>query len=116
MHRIASGALPGGGFFIACGRRPPRKKCATCQKQLAGLECDGCDKPLCAGCAVSPKKGIDFDPACFKPAWEWWIGQHAARRYLSQTQRRREFREWARENADDFLGLVPLGTVAKAAR
>lgn len=114
MHRIASGPLPGGGFFIACGRKPPRRRCATCGVLGAGLECDGCDKPLCASCSVSPKEGLDFCPACARPAWvHWWKTSPVVAGH--REQRRSEFRSWARLNADTFLKLVPLGETAKRA-
>lgn len=97
---------------IACGsRRQP--KCSHCNAQLGtGLECDGCDKPLCHACAVSPKKGVDLCPRCFEPAWKHWLKHYdltCGRADLaSRTERRAAFRAWARAEADAFLRLVKL--------
>lgn len=118
MHRIASGALPGGGFFIACGRRPARKRCATCAILGAELECDGCDKALCRSCAVSPKRELDFCPRCFNPAWKHWLQLRpsslgAEDRY----QRRAAFRAWVCLNVEKFLELArPLTAASVQAR
>lgn len=87
---------------IACGSRR-NVKCKTCGT-TAMLECDGCDKPLCGGCSVSPRKGIDFCPPCFKPAFEHWKrGLQAIPGH--RDQRRAEFREWARSESETFLRL-----------
>jgi hypothetical protein len=107
MDCLYRGQLPGGGYVIACGRRR-KVKCATCKQTDAGLECDGCDKPLCAGCAVSPQKGLDFCPKCFEPAWRAWLSKDAAvKRSLTQAERRAAFREWARTNPYAFIAVVP---------
>lgn len=94
--------LPGGGIVIACGRRRKPPPCGTCRAS-AELECDGCDKPVCFACGVSPRKGLDFCPTCFAPAFEYFKANtaHSADRNV----RRVEFRAWARANPEKFLEL-----------
>jgi hypothetical protein len=102
---------------IACGHRR-RKKCATCGSE-AGLECDGCDKPLCKSCAVSPKAGVDICPKCFDPAWRRWLWEQRDSPYkpslMTQKERRLLFRGWARAFPGEFLELVKLSASGEAA-
>lgn len=116
MDMLYRGKLPGGGVVIACGRRR-RVRCSYCAAQDAQLECDGCDKALCSSCSVSPRKGLDFCPKCFDPAWKHWLQiQPDSIAAMNINRRRNEFRSWARTAADTFLSLVkPLTETAKAA-
>jgi hypothetical protein len=116
MDQIYRGPLPGGGYVIACGRRR-RVRCSYCADTDAQLECDGCDKPLCRACSVSPRDGLDFCPKCFDKAWKHWLQlQPTSAGAMTRAARRVGFRRWARAAADVFLGLVPLGAVARAAQ
>lgn len=102
------------GVFI-CRRPGPKKICATCRKREAPLLCDGCDKPLCVHCAVSPKREQDFCPSCAKPVFEGWCGLQEGKDWsavpegrdpeLHRQMRRDAFRAWARVNADAFTNL-----------
>lgn len=116
MDKLFEGRLPGGGYVIACGKGR-KQQCASCQK-TAQLECDGCDRPLCNACAVSPREGLDFCPGCFDPAWKQWLQSSKTVRTpaeMSRAERRVRFRVWARENDGElFLRLVPLGETARA--
>lgn len=105
--------LPGGGTVHVCdrGRKPKRKRCASCN-QLGDLECDGCDKPLCRDCAVSPKKNVDFCPTCARPVFEEWIalkipfGKPGVDHATWRAYRRAAFRKWALENPERFDRLM----------
>lgn len=113
--------MPDGSTGIVCQRRPPRKRCASCH-QLAGLECDGCDKPLCAPCSVSPgpqvlpdsTTSLDFCPTCCRPVFvEWCAGPGAAYKVpkpgitpdTHRMLRRAAFRKWATEHPEKFDAL-----------
>jgi len=114
MDNIFRGPLPGGGYVIACGRRR-RVRCATCAAPDAQLECDGCDKALCSACSVSPRKGLDFCPRCFDPAWKRWLqARPSSIGHETRAQRRAAFRAWARATCEVFLSLVPLSALGKA--
>lgn len=100
--------------------RQRRKRCRTCKMQGptgAPLECDGCDKPLCHDCAVSPREGVDFCPACFAGAWKLWLQHPEVAPLLpemTKAMRRAAFRRWAREQPDLFLQhSKPLTAAAK---
>lgn len=92
-----------------------RKRCKTCAVLGAELECDGCDKPLCRSCAVSPRENVDFCPACFDRAWKYWLGlQPSSSGAMTREQRRWAFRRWARTAPEKFLELsAPLSAVAQ---
>jgi hypothetical protein len=64
-----------GGFAIACGGQPRRRRCSVCGELGASKLCDGpprrrdrrtCDAPLCEKCARKRAPGADFDycPSC----------------------------------------------------
>ena len=65
----------GGTRAIVCGNYPLlQQRCRVCRYNLATLECDGriegkaggrCERPLCAGCALSEVGEHDFCPTCF---------------------------------------------------
>ena len=101
--------IPGGGVAIVCtrGRRKGKpKKCATCERIGADLECDGCDKILCSGCSVSPSTNVDFCPACARATFVSWL-QAGRLGKLPQAPtekyaRRAAFRKFAREFPEFF--------------
>lgn len=97
----------GNPLGIYCTRDKPRR-CYTCSASRASLSCDGCDHVLCTACAVSPRQGLDFCPACFRPAFEHWkaLGPFPA----SQPERRQAFRLWARSASVKFLELAKQRT------
>lgn len=117
MDCLYRGPSPDGrGYVIACGRRR-RVKCATCKLADAGLECDGCDRPLCASCSVSPRKELDYCPRCFEPAWKHWLRLFpTSASVYTREERRAAFRQWARHEADTFLRLVPMSATTAGAR
>lgn len=88
---------------IACTRGARRSKCATC-KQAAGLECDGCDRPLCAPCAVSHRTGVDFCPTCCRALFVEWCASAEGQRFTGghRDLRRNAFRAWAKATQDRF--------------
>ena len=95
---------------IACTRGQKTKRCATCQKSGAQLLCDGCDRPLCGACHVSPVPAHDFCPACARPVFVTWLraGELGLVQVPEERQARRmAFRTWARENPEAF-DCVPL--------
>lgn len=102
---------------IGCGSYR-RKRCHICAELGAELECDGCDKPLCRTCAVSPKKNVDFCQRCFEPAWRHWL-QLRPSSIAGETrhQRRAAFRAWVLLNVEKFLELSkPLTAAGVQAR
>lgn len=103
-HRLE---LPGGGVAIACTRGRARPaKCATCNVGRAGLLCDGCDAKLGACCAVSPRPGLDFCPACFEPVWRLWLRtlapELAGTPSAIRVARRVAFRAFAAQHPEAF--------------
>lgn len=95
-------------FGIACSRSR-RRDCYTCSHP-GSLTCDGCNHVLCTGCAVMPRLGLDFCPACSAPAFEHWktLGPFPNER----PARRQAFRLWARENQTKFFELAKKRTPA----
>lgn len=104
------------GVVCSRGRKPKAKTCATCLKPGALLLCDGCDKPLCGHCHVSPKRDVDFCPACFMPVWAVWLRAGELGKYpaapADRQARRMAFRKWARENPA-FFDCIALTSEAK---
>lgn len=92
--------------FVCTRGRGSKKRCCTCQKAGALLLCDGCDRPLCGECAVSPKKDVDFCPKCFQPTWVVWLRAcelgHLPAAPGERLARRMAFRQWARANPAFF--------------
>lgn len=103
------------GIVCTRGRRGKRQLCATC-KAPCDLLCDGlkCDQPLCLGCAVSPRSGLDFCPSCCRQAFVWWLRNEGGKAayQLGPTEPARKsngrnaFRAWAKANADKFIEFV----------
>lgn len=107
-------------FGVVCVRGQRRKRCANCNN-LGSLECDGCDKPLCAECSVSPGKhpraglgDLDYCPACCRGIFkEWCAGEGASYRVpkpgitelTHKMLRRAAFRKWAKANPEKFQPL-----------
>lgn len=105
---------------VVCSRAPRRKRCSACGN-LGKLECDGCDKPLCAECSVSLGKhpdaslgSLDYCPACCRPIFkEWCAGPGAVYRVpkpgvtelTNKMLRRAAFRRWATANPEKFKPL-----------
>lgn len=121
--------LPGGGFAHICvrGRKPKRKRCLACSgEQLADLECDGCDAPLCRSCAVTPRKDVDFCPSCTRPLFKEWCATEQGRGYkvarpgidgrTHRHLRRAAFRRWAVENVARFDPLIGANVPKKKPR
>lgn len=100
-----------GVTVIACGPRAKPAPCASCSK-LSQLLCDGCDKPLCAPCSVSPREGLDFCPVCCRDVFREWCATDEGRRYAAghRDLRRNAFRAWAKNFA--VLRLEALRTKA----
>lgn len=105
-----------GVTVIACSRGGERAPipCSNCPVQLAQEICDGCDKGLCARCAVSPRPGVDFCPMCFRPLFVAWCSSPEGKRWESgaaalklnpealRDLRRNVFRKWSTHNAAAF--------------
>lgn len=93
--------LPGGGVAIVCtkGRKP---KCVTCGG-AAELECDGCDKPICAQHSLSPSRNLDYCHDCTTPLKRWWL-EHDGRDVANQPKSAllMHFIVWARSHVDRF--------------
>lgn len=105
--------LPGGGVVHVRMARKKMPRCSYCADVDAQLECDGCDKPLCRTCSVSPRDGLDFCPKCFDKAWKHWLQiQPSSAGTMTRQARRLAFRRWARLAVDEFMQRVPLGAVA----
>lgn len=102
------------GFVCTRGRGPSRKKCATCGA-FCGLLCDGCDRPICAECAVGPVSSQDFCPACFAPAWKVWLRLPDLEVPRERRHRRIAFRAWVRAHPNIFAELVPMTRAGRAA-
>jgi hypothetical protein len=90
--------------------RERKRRCYTCQAPNASLSCDGCDHVLCTCCAVSPKQGLDFCPACAREAWLFFW--RSAQPEGDRAARRQAFRLWAREQPEKFLELARPRTKA----
>lgn len=115
-RRIVS--ADGKAIGIACSRYRSRT-CTHCNLREAGLECDGCDKPICAQCAVPPRQGLDFCPSCTRPLFEEWCDTPEGKELSAgvsqsinhadpgraRTLRRMAFRAWAKKNATRFDAL-----------
>lgn len=107
---------------FVCTRGARKKACATCGKHGAQLLCDGCDRPLCGECHVSPKKDVDYCPSCFRGVWVVWLrAQELGHLPASPTERqarRMAFRKWARENPAffDCIGRTSASVAAGGAR
>lgn len=115
-HNIIGG--DGKVIGIACSRHRTRA-CTNCNIREGGLECDGCDKPLCAQCSVPPRKGLDFCPTCAKPIFEEWCDSPEGKALAvgvshdvnhgspgqARTLRRMAFRAWAKKNPTRFDAL-----------
>jgi len=104
-----------GARMIICSKgRLPTKKCATCGLPAA-LECDGCDKVLCEGCAVSPATEQDFCPKCFEPVFRQFLEAHPAAKAATREVRRRMFRTFARAMPHTF-DCIPRTTEGRRAQ
>lgn len=112
--------LPDGTRGVICSRASKRATCATCG-QVADLLCDGCDKPLCRDCAVSPRDNEDLCPKCFNAPFQAWLRAGALGHHVipgHREQRRDAFRAFVREHPS-FLDCVrrsPAGQRARGAR
>lgn len=94
---------------IACGRGRRTPPCKTCKAPEAKLACDGCDEQVCAPCAVSPGKDLDFCPACAKAPFEHWKANEGGERLYREKGRavgRIAFRAWAKKNRVQFMALA----------
>ncbi len=98
-----------GANVIVCTGRARPQRCAACSK-LGQLFCDGCDKPLCATCAVAPTLKLDFCPTCCRALFVEWCSTPAGRalalpvdpKARDRLVRRLGFREWAKKNPHRF--------------
>jgi hypothetical protein len=110
--------ITGHGFTaIVCsrGRRAGAKKCSNCQRRNALLICDGCDRPVCQDCSVSPfddtRESVDLCPACAKPAFVNWRDNHggaSAYAVLGREKARDQFRVFVRADPNHFVELLAL--------
>jgi hypothetical protein len=94
--------MPGGGVAIVCTRGRRVRKCSSCSSS-AGLECDGCDKPICAAHSFTAWKNVDYCPGCSTPVKLWWLEHEgAAHTGEPRPQLLAHFTAWARAHPDRF--------------
>lgn len=95
------------------GRNVP--KCSSCGGANGTLLCDGCDRPTCPPCSVSPTKALDFCPSCSTVAFRHWLDCAGGRQIYKERGRpdgRNRFRDWVKQNGEKFLELASQRTKA----
>jgi hypothetical protein len=105
--------VPGGGVAIVCTHGGKSRKAPRCSvvwpavstncTANATLECDGCDAPICRIHTLSPRRDLDFCPACTTPLKRWWL-ENDGRQYSGQPKSAllMHFVTWARGHLDRF--------------
>jgi hypothetical protein len=101
--------LPDGTRAHLLIRGRPGKVCSSCAAFPAPVDCDGCDRPTCEDCTVSPRDELDFCPSCARPVFLHYLNSHGGRAVYEgggKQAGRGSFREWARANVAEFLSRV----------